>query len=107
MKRGDVVTVIADRDFGKPRPAVVIQSDMFSRHSSITVALMSSDLQNEPLIRVRIEPTEQNGLRRVSEVCVDKVQTLRLGRVGKAIGRLSEQKMAAVDATLVVFLGLA
>ena len=29
MKRGDVVIVSAPGDFGKPRPAVVIQSDIF------------------------------------------------------------------------------
>jgi hypothetical protein len=31
MRRGDLVTVAAPGDFGKPRPALVIQSDRFRR----------------------------------------------------------------------------
>lgn len=35
MKRGDVVTVVLPGAFGKPRPALVIQSDLFADHPSV------------------------------------------------------------------------
>jgi hypothetical protein len=38
MKRGDVVTVALQGDLGKPRPAVIVQSDHFNpTHASVTV----------------------------------------------------------------------
>ena len=30
MKRGDLVTIALQGDYGKPRPALVVQSDLFS-----------------------------------------------------------------------------
>ena len=37
MMRGDFVTIALPGDFGKPRPALVIQADQFREHPSITV----------------------------------------------------------------------
>jgi len=34
MNRGDFVTLAMQGDFGKPRPALVIQSDQFNEHAS-------------------------------------------------------------------------
>ena len=45
LRRGDVVTVAASGDFGKPRPAVVVQSDAFPpEHASVVVCQMTSAL---------------------------------------------------------------
>ena len=57
MRRGDLVTVSLQGDCGKPRPALVIQSDMFSEARSKTVLPLTSTLIDAPLIRVQIEPT--------------------------------------------------
>ncbi|MEM6603541.1 MAG: type II toxin-antitoxin system PemK/MazF family toxin, partial [Pseudomonadota bacterium] len=63
MKRGNIVIVSAQGDYGKPRPAVVVQSDLFNdTHASILVALITSDLHDAPLFRLDIEPSEENGL---------------------------------------------
>ena len=44
MRRGDVVTVVAEGDCGKPRPAVIVQSDWFKEtHASILVCLPTSE----------------------------------------------------------------
>ncbi len=60
MKRGDVVLVIAPGDYGKSRPAVVVQSDIFNEtHASIVVCLLSTDLQDAPLFRLSVEPTDE------------------------------------------------
>ena len=45
IKRGDVVLCAAPGNYGKPRPAIVVQSDLFNpTHSSITLCPVTSDL---------------------------------------------------------------
>ena len=62
MIRGDVVTIAMQGDFGKPSPALVIQSDPFNEHVTVTVLPVSSALVDAPLFRVTIQPTPVNGL---------------------------------------------
>jgi len=106
MRRGDVLIGVAERDFGKPRPAVVLQSDDFPRKESVTIAPLTTDLSREPLLRVQVEPDGKNGLRQPSDVCLDKLQTIRIGKIDKVIGRLSSPDMHRVDDVLRVFLDL-
>jgi len=107
VKRGDLVTIALSGDYGKPRPALVIQSDLFDAHPSITILPVTSELRETPLFRVRVEPSGENGLRKVSEVMVDKTQTVARDRVGSIIGRLDDEAMLAVNRALAVFLGFA
>ena len=107
MKRGDVITIALPGDYGKPRPAVVIQSDLFEAHPSVTVLPVTGELRDTPLFRVRIEPSGDNGLRKVSVVMLDKAQTVARGRVRQTIGRLDDPSMLAVNRALAVFLGFA
>ena len=107
MKRGDLVTIALAGDYGKPRPALVIQSDLFDGHPSVTVLPVTSELRETPLFRIRVEPTDDNGLRKTSEVMVDKAQTVALGKTGNTIGHLDGESMLAVDRALAVFLGFA
>ena len=57
MIRGDLVTVALQGDHGKPRPALVIQSDLFRDTETVAVLLMSSTLVETPLGRVTVEPS--------------------------------------------------
>lgn len=57
MKRGDLVTVSLPGAYGKPRPAVIVQSDYFTEHPSITLLPITSELVNAPLVRLGLEPT--------------------------------------------------
>ena len=107
MKRGDVVTISLPGDYGKARPAVVIQSDLFDQHPSVTVLPVTSELRDAPLFRVRVEPDKGNGLRATSEVMVDKAHTVAGDKVGRVIGRLDDAAMLAVNRALAVFLGFA
>ena len=107
MKRGDLVTIALSGDYGKPRPALVIQSDLFDAHPSITILPVTSELRETPLFRVRVEPSGENGLRKVSEVMVDKTQTVARDKVGSIIGHLEDDAMLAVNRALAVFLGFA
>lgn len=107
MTRGDLVTVALAGDFGKPRPALVIQSDRFAETGTVTVLLLSGTLVDAPLLRPTVQPTSTNGLRKPSQVMVDKVMSVRRDRVGPPIGRLDDTTLVAVTRSLAIFLGLA
>jgi len=108
MQRGDIVVVSAAGDFGKPRPAVIVQSDAFpDSHASVIICQMTSELVDAPAFRITIEPTAQNGLRVRSQVMADKPTTIRRNRIGRAIGRLAAQEIAALNASLAFVMGLA
>jgi mRNA interferase MazF len=107
MRRGDLVVVAAPGDYGKPRPALVLQSDFFDEHPSVTLCLVTSTLRDTPMFRITVDPSPENGLQRISQVQVDKVMTLARERVGKVIGRLDDAAMLKVSRSLAVFLGIA
>lgn len=108
MKRGDVVTVAAAGDYGKPRPAVLVQTDALpAEHASVIVCQMTSEIVDAPDFRVTIEPTERNGLRTRSQIMVDKPVTIRRERVGRRIGSLDERDLARLNVALAFVMGLA
>mgnify|MGYP000670918018 FL=1 len=108
MKRGNVVTVAIQGDFGKPRPALVLQSDVFSDiHATVTVALISSEIVQAPIFRLDIEPSETNGLSRPSQVQIDKIMSIRSEKIGSVIGKLNDVMMVQVNRALAFWLGLA
>lgn len=106
MKRGDLVTIALSGDFGKPRPALVIQADQFDRTGTVTVLLLSGTPVDAPLIRVTIEPTAANGLRKPSQVMIDKAMSVKRDRIGTVIGCADAETMLAVTRSLAVFLGI-
>ena len=108
MRRGDLVTLALSSDVGKPRPALIIQSDQFAGTGSVTVLLLSSARVDAPLIRLDVEPTPENGLQRRSQSMMDKPMTVQRERLGEAaFGHLDDSTMVAVNRALVVFIGFA
>jgi mRNA interferase MazF len=107
MKRGDLVTVALQGDLGKPRPALVIQSDLFDAHPSVTILPVTGELRSTPLFRIPVSPDESNGLTKPSQVMVDKPQSIAREKIGSVIGRLDDETMLAVNRALAVFLGFA
>lgn len=107
MRRGDFVTVALQGDFGKPRPALVVQADHFGKLTTITVLPVTSTLVDAPLLRLAVEPDAENKLARPSQVMIDKLVTLRRERVGEPFGRASDELMLSVNRSLAVFLGIA
>jgi mRNA interferase MazF len=106
MRRGDLVTIALQGDYGKPRPALVIQSDLFNAHPSVTILPVTGELRETPLFRIRLEPTPVNGLQKVSQAMVDKVQSVPRERVGPVFGHVGEEDMLAISRSLAVFLGV-
>ena len=107
MMRGDFVTIAMQGDFGKPRPALVIQADQFDRHATVTVLPVTSSLVAAPLLRVTIEPGAGNGLQVPSQVMVDKTMTVKRDKVGQPFGRIDANSMIEIERCLAVFLGIA
>lgn len=108
MNRGDLILVAMSGDFGKPRPALVIQSDKFLNEpfASVSVLLMSSEIIDAPLVRLTIEPDDENGLEKISQIMVDKPMTVLRTKIGGRIGTVGKGAMKEVDAALAVFLGI-
>ena len=107
MNRGDIVTVAPPGDYGKPRPAVVVQSDALNTADSVLVALFTSAITDAPLYRLTVEPIPANGLRAASQVIVDKILAYPRAKCGAAIGRLSTANMLVLNNMLSVMIGLA
>jgi mRNA interferase MazF len=107
MKRGDLVTIALPGDFGKPRRALIIQSDLFDQAPTVTVLLVSGTLQDTPLLRISVEPDDENGLRKPSQIMVDKVMMMRRDKIGAPFGKLNADTMVSVNRLLAVFLGFA
>jgi len=107
MRRGDLVTIALQGAYGKPRPALIVQSDLFAEHPSVTILPVTSELLDTPLFRVQVESSPDNGLRKRSQVMVDKVQSVPREKIGAVFGRLDDEAMLSVNRALAVFLGFA
>ena len=101
------MTVAMQGDFGKPRPALIIQADVFADHATVTVLPVSSTMVDAPLLRLTVAPDAANGLRRPSQIMIDKAMTIMRAKIGEAIGRLDGDAMVEVERRLAVFLGIA
>ncbi len=106
MTRGDVVTVAMSGDYGKPRPAVIIQTDSLAVTVTVLVCLISSSVRDSPLHRFSIPADEATGLRQPSQVMVDKIFAVRREKCGKVIGRLDQATMMALGPLLTFVVGV-
>ncbi|MFO7641894.1 MAG: type II toxin-antitoxin system PemK/MazF family toxin [Candidatus Competibacteraceae bacterium] len=109
MRRGDLVTVAAPGDYGKPRPAVIIQGDPLNQAEprGTIVALMTGAVRDAPLLRLTVEPTPENGLGLTSQVQINRILTLPVTKVGPVIGRLTDQQQVELNRLLALVIGLA
>ena len=107
MTRGDFVTVALQGDIGKPRPALVIQSDRFDEQATVTILPVTGTLIAAPLFRISLRPSRENGLQKPSQVMVDKAMTVKRDKLGQSIGRIEADAMVDIERSLAVFLGIA
>jgi mRNA interferase MazF len=106
MKRGDLVTIAVSGDYGKPRPALVIQDNAFAELPSLTVLQLTSEVREAHLVRITVQPDAANNLRKPSQIMVDRAMTVPRAKAGAAFGKLDAGSMATVDTTLARFFGL-
>lgn len=105
MNRGDLVTVAMAGAYGKPRPAVIVQSSLFAHLDSVTFLPFTSEILSAQIFRVLIMPNAENGLEQPSQVMADKCSTLPRQKVGAVFGRLGNDDLNRVDRALAIFLG--
>ena len=102
-----MITVISPGDFGKPRPAVVVQSDWLNTNSSVLVVPLTSTLSDAPLYRLTLEPSELNGLKLHSQIMVDKITPILRVKCGAVIGVLDQTSLITLNNMLSVVIGIA
>ena len=107
MKRGDIVTIVLSGDYGKPRPGLIIQSDLFLETHSVTILPLTSHLIDAPLLRIQVEPCPKNGLKVTSQIMIDKLYTTPRDKIGEVIGHFDNNVMLAIERALTVFIGIA
>jgi len=108
VKRGEIWTAGGGAGYtGKPRPVVVVQDDRFAATVSITVCPLTSNPTSAPLLRLEIEPSESNGLKKTSRLMIDKLTTTRRANLDRRVGRLAHADVVRMDRAMLVFLGLA
>jgi mRNA interferase MazF len=107
LKRGEIYYIVPPRDFGKQRPAVVIQSSVFLESApSVTFCLMTSSVQFVNPVRILVNPTRTNGLAQSSLIQIDKIVTVEADRIRNRIGEITSAQLATVDAALKLWLDL-
>ena len=93
----------------KPRPAVIVQDDLFDATSSVAVVPVTSSLLDAPLIRICISGGDGrlSGLDHDSDVMIDKLTTVRRSNVHTRVGRLTAEQLVEIERAIMAFLGLA
>ena len=108
MRRGEVWTVAGGPDYaGKPRSAAILQDNVFDATASITLCLFTTHIIDAPLMRLLIEPSNQNGLRITSQLMIDKIATVAKTKLETCVGRLADEDVIRLNRAVLVFLGLA
>lgn len=90
MQRGDLVTVSLQGDYGKPRPALIVQSDLLTDLESVVLCPVTSDLRNAAF-RVTVEPNPANGCAHYRKLWWT---SSRRYRAPKSVNRLAASTMS-------------
>jgi mRNA interferase MazF len=106
VRRGDFAIIVMPREYGKPRPGLVIQNDIYSTLDSVVVCPLTTELTTYSHFRLTVQPSAGNGLQLPSQIMIDKLSAIPAGRMGQRIGRADPALMEAVDAALSTFLAL-
>ncbi len=107
MRRGQFVTVAAAGDTGKPRPALVVQSDLFAELPSVVICPLTTSLRDDAdQFRLEVEPSPRNGLRERSQIAIDKITLLPNAKIGVVIGAADDALLLRVNRALALFLSI-
>jgi mRNA interferase MazF len=109
VNRGELWTVSGGVYAAKPRPAIIVQDDLFAATESVVVIpLTATTVAGAAVARIAI-PSDplSTGIAQPSFAMIDKITTVRRSNLGTRIGRVSTTLMADIERSLMVFLGLA
>ena len=106
MQRGDIYSVVLPKELGKPRPALIVQSELYHAATSLVVCPLTTKLLDAPHLRITVEPSKVNGITLHSQIMVDKIAAVPHERFGKKIGHVDEEIMQQVARSLIALLAL-
>jgi mRNA interferase MazF len=108
LRRGDVVVTVLPGSFGKPRPALVVQSNLFDQLPTVVVCPFSTTIREDAgMFRIDIDPSSENGLLERSQLAIDKIVAVPMTKIGQVVGSVDDAFVSEVDERLALFLGLA
>ncbi|AQR61348.1 hypothetical protein BZG35_06545 [Brevundimonas sp. LM2] len=106
MNRGQLLIAVLSGDFGKPRPAVLVQSSALFDAESLLICPMTSEVETASRFRPLIHPTALNGLQEPSVIMTEKVTAVPRRRCRERIGELTPEQIEDLDTALMFVLGL-
>lgn len=107
LQRGDIIVCVLSGGYGKPRPAVVVQSDLFNpTHASLTVCPITSHIVEAPLFRLALPSALENGLKHSSQIMVDKIMSLQKEKIRQKIGIITHEQLSTLNHALKIWLNL-
>ena len=106
MTRGEILIAVISGDYGKGRPAVVVQSDHLMDTESWLVCPMTTRIDTAGPFRPRIDPSPSNGLTTPSAIMTEKLTAVPRSRMRSRIGSLTAEQLAELDDALMFVLGL-
>src|SRR5690349_4882705 len=104
MNRGELWTVSGGVYAAKPRPALIIQDDLFAETESVVVIPLTTTAADAPTTRIAVTTA---GISQPSFAMIDKITTVRRTNLGTRIGRVPAALLADIERSLMVVLGLA
>ena len=106
MKRGELWTLQDKNYASKARPVVIVQSDNENSFDSVILCLFTSFNAENISTRVKIDPTIENGLQKISYVMTDKIIAVDKNLLGKHIGCLTNNEMQLISGKLAKILDI-
>ncbi|MDR1473913.1 MAG: type II toxin-antitoxin system PemK/MazF family toxin [Lactobacillales bacterium] len=99
MKRGEIWTLRNSNYASKARPVVIIQSDKYL-FDSVILSLFTSYKSENIVTRLKIKPTDKNGLNKTSYVMTDKIISFNKKLLNEKIGELLSEEMKLLSEKL-------
>jgi mRNA interferase MazF len=91
VRRGQFVVVATSGVYGTPRPALVVQSDLFIELPSVVICPLTATLRNDvDQFRLDVDPSKRNGLREVLQIAIDKITVVPVAKIGDVIGETGD-----------------
>jgi mRNA interferase MazF len=100
MKRGELWTLKDSNYAAKARPVVIIQANSENNFDSVILCLFTTFDSENIFTRVKIEPTAENGLEKISYVMTEKIITVEKTMLGRHIGNLTNNEMHIIAGKL-------
>lgn len=110
--RGEVYLTNFDpvrgHEIAKTRPAVIIQNDIGNRESPVViVAAITSNKAGHTLFPISVlVHSPEGGLEKDSVVNLNQIRSIDKERLGKCLGKLSNETMSRVNKALAISIGL-